>query len=101
VSNERIQDLVANDELSRFQGAKTGRDHCEVYRYDNVDWESTDGPVVFMRHHTEGGDSGCRYYELDDDGAYIMGIHAFDGGNDEESKGNTMEHAENLLDIRV
>ncbi|KOX92432.1 hypothetical protein AMS69_13825 [Haloarcula rubripromontorii] len=101
VTNSRIEDMVANNEKSRFQGAKTGRSHSEVFRYDNVNWESTDGPVVFIDHDSDGGDSGCPYFELDDDGAYIMGVHAWGHNDETQAKGNTIEFAENVLDVVV
>lgn len=98
-SNSRIQDMVAANELARFQGRRTGRDHCEVTDYFIADWDDNDGPTVKLDHDSEGGDSGGAYYELDSDGAYMIGVHAWGTGT--KSNGNTMEYIENKLNISV
>lgn len=99
VSNSRIQDMATTGEYSRFQGRRTGRDHCEVLDYFIADWEDNEGPTVKLDHYSKGGDSGCPYYELDSDGAYIMGIHAW--GLEDNAAGNTIQYIENQLNISV
>jgi len=101
VYTSRIKDMIANGEKSRFQGAKTGRSHSQVTDYFPSSSGSTSGPIVEIDHDSEPGDSGAPYFELDSDGAYIMGIH--DDGSDDETRawGNTMEYIETELNISV
>lgn len=96
--NSRIQDMVANGEKSRFQGRRTGRSHSKLNRYFTPDWNGN-SPTVDINHDSNGGDSGGAYYELDSDGAYMIGVHAWGQGSD--ALGNTMEYIENGLNIRV
>lgn len=96
--NSRIKDVVAANELSRFQGRHTGRSHPEVLDYFVPDWNGN-SPTVEIDHDSEGGDSGGAYYELDSDGAYVIGVHAWGGGSTAED--NTLEYIENKPSISV
>jgi hypothetical protein len=102
VSNTRIQNMVDSGEYSRGQGYRTGRDYGEVKKYFIDDSPRNHGPAVVMDWDTDGGDSGGPYYELDSDGAYIMGIHAWEAGSEgHDAKGNTMQYIERYLDVIV
>lgn len=102
VSDSRIQDMVATDEKARFQGRRTGRSHSEVTDYHTNGFGNGDHTTVVINHDSDGGDSGGIYYELDSDGAYMMGIHSrADTKDDTQARGNTMEYIENHLDVSV
>jgi hypothetical protein len=95
VADSRIYNMVQNGEKARFQGRQTGRSHSTV-----LDYTWSDGSInVKIDHDSDGGDSGGVYYELDDDGAYMMGVHAWGAGT--AASGNTMQYIEDTLGISV
>lgn len=101
VNNYSIQYMVDNSDTACFQGVKTGRDtSATVLDFIPESSSNPNGDKVVLDHDSDNGDSGGPYFDLLNDEAYIMGIHAWAEGAD-DAKGNTIEWIEDELVVTV
>lgn len=102
LGRDKLKDMNSNGESLYVQGRTTGRNQGQVL---NVDTNGTEW--VYIDVDTDTGDSGSPYFHVTPDNyALIAGIHRGsvdidNDGNFDETKGNIMAWAEDVLNVVV